>query len=118
MIVESITLRSKEGRKILDTSISHGAFKRAKFFQLFVKNPIVPLMHDFFLIWYYALFYLLHVSFSFTRKCLTGCQQMSTKKGDINANKYYDPAYPAYQHLSTVVAEKQRTRNLPEVYNF
>jgi hypothetical protein len=43
---------------------------------------------------------------------------MSTKKGDIDADKYYDPAYPAYQHLSTVVAEKQRTRNLPEVYNF
>jgi hypothetical protein len=43
---------------------------------------------------------------------------MSTKKGDIGADKYPDPAYPAYRHLSTVVAEKQRTRNLPEVYNF
>ena len=43
---------------------------------------------------------------------------MSTKKGDIDADKYPDPAYPAYRHLSTVIAEKQRTRNLPEVYNF
>ena len=27
-------------------------------------------------------------------------QQMSIKKGDIEADKYVDPAYPAYRHLS------------------
>jgi hypothetical protein len=43
---------------------------------------------------------------------------MSTKKGDTDADKYPDPAYPAYRHLSAVVVEKQRTGSLPEVYNF
>ena len=35
----------------------------------------------------------------------------------IDADKYPDPAYPAYRHLSAVV-EKHRTGSFPEVYNF
>ena len=43
------------------------------------------------------------------------CQQKSTKKGDIDADKYPDPTYPAYRLLLAAVVEKHRTGSFPEV---